>query len=144
VPAGSEGRSLSGVRQHVRLGLSLIGIVVAVTGCTTSTTTPSAGGVTRIAILHPADGDQIYGKEVSVLVHVSVGDPTSSDAVARVVYILDGHRIATSASPDRELRHLHYGEHVLRVELVGRDLRPLDPPVTARVTFETASLASDE
>jgi len=94
----------------------------------------SAAGPATLAILHPAEGDQIYGTEVSVLVRVTGASP----GPGIFAYSLGGTVVARSSLPWHELKGVRYGEHVLRVELVGPDGHPFDPPLTATVTFETS------
>jgi hypothetical protein len=109
-------------------------LIVLASACTSGSiaSSVSPAGPATLAILHPAEGDQIYGTEVSVLVRLTGTSP------GIFAYSLGGRVLARSSLPWHEIKGVRYGEHVLRVELVGPDGRPFDPPLTATVTFETS------
>ncbi len=123
--------------RHVLIRRSAIALLIVLSSACTSGSVASSvspAGPATLAILHPAEGDQIYGTEVSVLVRLtgtSLGNGTFA-------YSLGGTVVARSSLPWHEIKGVRYGEHVLRVELVGPDGRPFDPPLTATVTFETS------
>jgi len=111
-------------------------LIVLTAACTSGSVAPSmsSAGPPTLTILHPADGDQIYGTEVSVLVRLTGASPGHGI----FAYSLGGTVVARSSLPAHEIKGVRYGAHVLRVELVGPDGRPFDPPLTATVTFETS------
>jgi hypothetical protein len=124
----------------IRRGAVMLVIAVFAGACTSGSSpdpSGSASGVPALTILHPADGDQIYGTEVSVLVRVT-GTVLGGGIF---VYSVDGREVARGPLPTREIKGLPYGPHVLRVERIGPGGHPLDPSLVDRVTFETSQEA---
>ena len=125
--------------RHVLIRRGAVAVLIVLASACTSgpgsiASSVSSAGPATLAILHPADGDQIYGTEVSVLVRLTGTSPGHGI----FAYSLGGAVVARSSQPWHEIKGVRYGEHVLRVELVGPDGRPFDPPLTATVTFETS------
>ncbi|MGA1872051.1 MAG: hypothetical protein ACMUHY_00130 [Thermoplasmatota archaeon] len=116
---------------------SMLGLVVLVA--------PYVSAAPMISILHPAEGQTIYGDRMDL--NLSVSDFTLNGSAIGGANVegeghwhlfINGQLQGPYAVEDLELTGLPEGEHLIEVELVNNDHSTLDPQVRASVNIKVA------